>query len=361
MKNKIIALNATLLLWGVSAHAAEIAGMKVSGEASFDYNYLSSGDYVYPAAGGAMNNQYRFNQAQLILTKETDQLSFLARLNYQPTDYAQSATATSKTSFGTLDQLEIYYKVTPEFSIGFGRLASTLGLESLTRSENVFYVNSVSYQGILPGYAEGLRAKYNPGDWLAVTVSTYNRTPTNAYGDDNTPTKTTEASATGVAGGFMWYAGILWGTDGGTSGTDPKVDRQTSSIWFTEKFNDEFSLSAFYDTKSMKPQDGSKNYAQSIAGQLAYTNGRNVFALRYESVLGAGMLDTLNGTASPVFYPGADRVQLFTVGESFNLSEYLRLYIEYRYDSADQPVLKKSDGEATKDGHMITLGTIAHF
>lgn len=354
----------TLLIFSLcslSAHAADIAGFKATGEASFDYNYLSSGDNRYPSAGGVTNNSYHFNQAQILLTKETDEFSIIARFNYAPTDFLQNNTTPSKASFGALDQLEIYYKIRPDFSIGFGRLSSTLGLESLMKSENILYGNTISYQGILPGYGEGLRAKYNPGDWLALTLTTYNRTPNGQFGDDNAPTKTTELSATGVLGNFMWFAGGLLGTDGDGSVANPKIDRRASSIWATYKFYENFSLSAFYDARSQKPLGGSNIYAQSLSGILSYMSGKNTLGLRYETFLGAGELDAMNGTTTPNFYPGADKVEVWTLGDSYSLSEYLKLYLEYRHDSVDQAVLKNSDGEDTKDLHMITLGAVAHF
>ncbi|MDG0818026.1 outer membrane beta-barrel protein [Bdellovibrio svalbardensis] len=361
MKLTTITLNIATLLSSVSVHAADFGGVKVTGEASFDYNYLSSGDNRYPAAGGASPDTYRFNQAQILISKETDELSLLARLNYTPVDYMQSSTASGKASFGSLDQLEVYYKVRPDFSIGFGRLSTTLGFESCLKTDNIFYSNTVAYQGIVPGYGEGLRAKYTPGEWLALTLTTYNRSPYGSFGDDNTPTKSTELSATGILGTFTWFAGSVMGTDGDSSPTTRKVERQTSSIWFTNKFSDSIALSGTYDSRSQKPQDGSYTYAQSVSGQLAYTSGKNTLAVRYESVLGAGELDTLNGTASSNFYPGADKVQIWSASENYHLTENLKVFLEYRHDDIDQPVLKNSAGDATKDLYMVTLGALAHF
>ncbi len=362
MKLKTTTLAVTTILWSFSAHGADVAGIKVSGEASFDYYSLSSGDNRYPAIGGGATNTYRFNQAQILFTKETDELSFAARLNYLPTEYLQSSTTTAKANLGALDQLEVYYKVRPDFIIGFGRLASTLGLESLMKSENVFYENTISFQGILTGYGEGLRAKYNPGEWLALTVSTYNRSPYNLPGDDNTPTKTTEVSATGlILDDVMWFAGTVFGTDGDGSVANPKMDRRTSSIWMTYRMFEELTLSASYDSRSQRPEGGSNIYAQSVSGILSYSRGKNTIGLRYESVLGAGELDALNGTVNPNFYPGADKVQVWTLGDSYNISEHLRLYLEYRHDEADQEVLKDSKGNDTKELHAIALGAVAHF
>lgn len=359
MKTTLLTLNVIAVLWSISANAMDVGGVTVKGEAAFDYNFLSSGDNTYPAVGGAQNDQYRFNSAQVLLTKETDEFSLLARLVYQPTAY-QTPSGTAKSNLGTLDQLELYYKVRSDFSVGFGRLLTTLGFESVMKDENVFYNNSVAFQGIEPGYAEGLRARYNPGEWLALSLSSYNRSTPNQFGDDYSATKTTEVSATGVAGRFLWFAGYVWGTDRNDITPSTSVDKRMVDAWATYKLTDDFLLSATYDTRSARPEGGSWGYAQSITGQLSYAFQYHTLGLRYESLLGAGELDALNGTTG-VFYPGADKVQIWSVVDKINLSEHFHLYVEYRHDGADQAVMKNNDGDATKELHLITVGAIAHF
>mgnify|MGYP003337574475 CR=1 FL=1 len=348
------------ILWSFSAHAYELGGLAIQGEAAFDYNYLSTGDNRYPSNGGALNDQYRFNMAQILVKKEADEISFLTRLSYIPTEVTTPGGGSTKSSFGTLDQFEIYYKFRPDLKVGFGRLCSTMGFESAMRYENVFYNNTVAYGSIVPGYGEGLRAMYNPGEWLALTLSTYNRSTYNQYGDDYNSTKTTEFSATGVLGPVLWFAGYYWGTDNGATATDPKLDKSTSNAWATYKFNDAFSFSVSYDSRTQKPQDASTNYAQSISGQASYILGKHTLGLRYENILGAGELDVLNGTTS-LGYIGADKVQVFSAVEKYSLSENLNMYLEYRQDVADQSVLKDRNGDDTKNAYMITLGAIAKF
>ncbi|MBO9665546.1 MAG: outer membrane beta-barrel protein [Bdellovibrio sp.] len=352
----IIALSALL---GIPAHAIDISGITAQGEAAFDYNFLSSGSNPYPASGGALNDQYHFHSAQLILTKETEELSLFARLAYVPTEYTSPA-GNTKSNIGTLDQLEVYYKIAPEWSVGGGRLCSTLGFESALKNENAFYANTVAYQGIVPGYNEGMRLRFNPGEFLAVSLSTYNRSTYNQFGDDYTPTKTTELSATGVAGRFLWFAGYYTGTD-----TDPvtptlKIDKSTSNIWATYKFSDNFTWSVSYDARTQTPDGGSQIYAQSISSQMVYVWDKHSIGLRYESVLGAGELDALNNSTG-AYYTGTDKANVWTLGDKFKLSEHLKVYVEYRHDSADQEVLTNDKGDLTKELHMITLGAVAHF
>jgi hypothetical protein len=343
-----------------NARALDIAGAAVSGEASFDYNYLSAGDNVYPAVGGAKSDQYRFNQAQVVIKKETDEISFLARLNYVPTQVATDATNTTTASFGTLDQLEIFYKFSPEFSVGFGRFCTTLGFESPMKSENVFYSPTIALQGIIPGYNEGLRARYNPGEWLALTLSTYNQSTYNKFGDDYTPTKTTEFSATGVAGRFLWFAGYYYGTDTSTITPGLKIDKKTGDAWVTYNFSEQFSWSATFDSRAQKAEDADEQRAQSVSSQLSYIMGRHTAGLRYESLLGAGQLDALSGTTG-VFYPGADKVEAWSLVDKYNLSDHMKLYLEFRQDKADTEVFKNKNGDNTDRGSIVTLGAVAHF
>ncbi|WP_413586594.1 outer membrane beta-barrel protein [Bdellovibrio sp. HCB274] len=360
MKKMITALVALSTSMPITAQADEVlSGITVQGEAAFEYNFMSSGNNPYPASSGALDEQFRFNSAQVILKKETDQLSFYARLMYMPIEVT-TPSGTSKNSFGTLDQLEIYYKLDAAWSLGFGRLCSTLGFESAMRAENIFYQNTVAYQGIVPGYNEGVRVKYNPGEWLAVTLSSYNRSAYNQYGDDMASTKTSELSATGIAGRFLWFAGYYTGKDASTLIPGTSVAKSTANIWTTYKFSDEFTGSVTYDSRSQTPDGASESYTQSLSAQFAYSMGRHTFGLRYENILGAGELDNLNGTTD-AFYPGADKVEVWSLGDKYKLTDNLNGYLEFRQDQADQEIMKKSDGTPTDRSTMITLGAIAYF
>ncbi|WP_413560234.1 outer membrane beta-barrel protein [Bdellovibrio sp. HCB209] len=358
---KTIALTTILLLTLPFTALAEeiVSGITIQGEADFEYNFLSSGKNIYPASAGALDEQYRFNSAQVILKKETAELSFFARLMYMPIELT-TPTGTTKNSFGSLDQLEIYYKIDPNWSVGFGRLCSTLGFESAMKVENILYGNTVAYQGIVPGYNEGLRLKFNPGEWLAVTLNTYNRSAYNQFGDDYASTKTTELSATGISGRFLWFAGYYTGADASTTVPGTTIAKSTSNIWLTYKLTDDFTWSASYDSRAQKPDGEDLHYSQSISSQMSYILGKHTLGLRYESLLGAGELDSLNGTSN-VYYPGADHVNVWTVGDKYSVSEHLKIYLEYRQDQADQDVLKDRDSEQTDHLHLITLGAIAHF
>jgi hypothetical protein len=343
-----------------TAYSADLGWADVSGEVSFDYNFLSSGDNTYPASGGVANEQYHFSQAQLLVKKETEELFFTARLIYMPMEFSTPAGDSSKNNFGTLNQVEVYYKVRKDLQLGFGIFVTTLGFESPMRTENTFYNYSVAYQGLVPGYNEGLRLKYNPGEYLAATISTYNRSAYNRFGDDYTPTKTTEVSLTGVAGRFTWFGGYYFGTDQTTTTPTAKIAITAADAWLTYKFSDDFSMSSTYDSKSQKPDGGEFQSTQSYTVQAAYTIENHTMGVRYEHLTGAGNLDALNGTTG-VFYPGADVVDVYTVGDKIWLSDHLNLNVEYRYDRADQAVLKDSSGANANAGHMVTLGMAAHF
>ena len=348
------------LVTSFSAHALDIGGIKLSGEVSFDYNNLSSGDNYYPANGGAGNDQYRLYQGQLVAAKETDEFSFLARFNYQPLEVTTTGTATTKQNFGTLEQLEIYYKIRPEFIVGFGRLCSTMGYESLNRSENTFYTNTVTYQSLVPGYGEGVRLRYNPGDYLSLTLSSYNRSTYNLYGDDYTPTKTTEFSATGAWNSLTWFGGYYFGTDRDSATPTQQVEKKAGNAWVSYKFTEAFVAAVTFDSRAQKPNGGSEISAQSITAQLSYTWLKHTFGLRYESLTGADNLDALNSVTG-VFYSGGDKLQVWTIGDRIQIADNLHLHLEYRQDVMDTDIFKDKDGGDTDHLHMFTVGAVAYF
>lgn len=347
--SKILAV--VLAMGTTSANAADIGGISANGEVAFDYNFLSSKDAAIQNTEGATNEAYRLNKAQVLLKKETEQVSFLGRLVHTPTQYSPDGTATAKAYFGVLDQVELFYKVNPTFQIGFGRFLTTMGYESLMRYENAFYNNTVAYQAIVPGYGEGLRAKYIPGSWLTVTLSTYNQFTYGAVGEDYAPTKTTELSATGVLDNFTWFAGYLLGTDAAVAPATGKKENSASSVWASYKFMDNLMLAVTYDSRTFKFENTHTQWADSVSAVLTYGLGMNNLGLRYEMVRGA----------NEIGYGAAKNVNVISVTDKIALNDNLKAYVEFRMDHADKNAFLDKDGAPTADAHMITLGALAHF
>lgn len=345
------------LSFGVAtAHAVDVSGIAVNGEISFDYNFLSSGNQTaVPNVGGATNEAYRLNTAQILLKKETEQISFLSRLAYTQTNYDvtdSAGTSTSKANIGTLDQVEIFYKALPSLQVGFGRFLTTLGYESLLKGENATYGNTIAYQTLVPGYGEGLRAKYTLNEYFSATASTYNRMKFSQWGEDYSPTKATELSATGTVAGLTWFAGYLFGKDGDdTTPLTGTTERASGDAWVSYKFMDNLSLAITYDSLTTNVNDAGTNWSDSASAIVTYGWGMNNFALRYEMVRGA----------MHIGYGASDTVNSITISDKIVMNENLNLYVEYRADQADEDSFVDTDGAATKNASIITLGALAKF
>ncbi|MNK96288.1 hypothetical protein D3C87_1165610 [compost metagenome] len=340
-----------------SAHAADVGGITANGEISFDYNFLSTGNQTtaMPNVGGATNEAYRLNTAQILLKKETEQISFLSRLAYSQVniDSTDSATGTTtaRQNMGTLDQVEIFYKVNPSLQIGFGRFLTTLGYESLLKGENATYGNTIAYQTLVPGYGEGLRAKYTLNEYFTATASTYNRAKFSQWAEDYSPTKATEVSVTGTVAGFTWFAGYLFGKDGADAPATGTTEIASGDAWVSYKFMDNLSLAITYDSLTKNENDAGTNWSDSASAILTYGWGMNNFALRYEMVRGA----------MHIGYGAADVVNSITLTDKIVLNENLNFYVEYRADQADEDSFVDTDGEATKNASIVTLGALARF
>lgn len=354
--NRSLLLFAAMTLIGSLSAAADIGGLTVNGEASFDYNFLSSKDKGIPYTSAASNETYRLNLTQLLIKKETDQISLLGRMVYTTTTYATSNTATTKSNLGTLDQLEVFYKIHPTLHIGFGRFLTTMGFESLLKSENYTYGYSIAFQGIVPGYGEGLRLKYIPGEWLTATVTTYNQATYNAFGDDYTPTKTTEVSVTGIWNKVSWFAGYYFGKDGALPAD--RNEKSASSIWTSYKFFDQVLLAITYDSKTTKADNANTKWSDSTGAVISYQLHNNTLTGRYELVRGA---DNLPDAASGLNYGSADKINSITLTDKIALNDNFKVYVEYRNDQADQSVLFDKDGNTSKSASLWTLGAVASF
>lgn len=339
----------TAVVMGSSpAFATDISGIQITGEASFEYNSFSSGTAAMPYVDGATHEAYRFNTAQMIARKETDELSFMGRFVYKPTDYVATpaATSSSKAAFGVLDQIEIYYKLHPQVHFGFGRFLTTMGYESVFKSENAFFNYSIAYQSIMPGYGEGLRLKYIPRENITATVSTYNRFAYNQFGEDAETTKATEASATGTFDGFTVFGGYLFGSDSGGA------DNSATSIWASYKVLENLLVAITYDAKTMKNTGASTDFAQSTSAMLTYGLGVHNLGLRYENIYGATFLGY-----------GDSKIQSITLTDKIALKQHINFYVEVRNDMADEKIFADKDAVANseKSAMMLTLGTVAYF
>lgn len=341
------------VLGAVTSQAADVSGITVNGEAAFDFNFVSSKNAAYPNSDGnglsLGNESYRLAKAQLLLKKETDDLSFTGRLAYTPMSY-NDGTKTTKAYFGALEQMELFFKVNPQLQIGFGRFLTTMGYESLMRYENAFYNPTVAYQAIVPGYGEGLRVRYLPGTWLTATLSTYNQFNYGAIGEDLTPTKATELSLLSNLDNLTLFAGYLMGADSTTTpGTNE--DKSATSVWASYKFMPELMLAITYDAKSNKVNGGTELNATSTSAVLTYTVDIHNLGLRYETI----------GKAANAGYGTADKVDVISITDKIALSSNLNVYVEYRMDKADEKVFFDKDGAAADNANVVTLGALAYF
>ncbi|WP_413559679.1 outer membrane beta-barrel protein [Bdellovibrio sp. HCB209] len=355
---RILKTLAATLLASSSVYAADIGGITVNGEIAFDYNFSQDGISV-PFAGGASNEIYRINTSQILAKKETEQVYVLARLVYNPTTYVTQASpeVKSTSNLGMLDQVEVYYKPRPNIYIGAGRFLTTMGYESVLRSENLFYGYTIAFQGITPGYGEGLRARYVAGDYLTATISTYNQSRYNIYGDDYTPTKTTEVSANGTLGDLQWFAGYFFGKDTAQAPSTGTAENTSSNIWASYRINENLLIAAMYDSKTNKPESGVVGWSDATTGLVNYKLWNNSFSVRYEMIRGAMHMREFDNAV----YGNADKVNSLTLNDKIALNENFHVYVEYRADQADEEVFEKDDTTLTKNAQLLTLGALASF
>ena len=346
---RIFKFLAFMTLAASSVNAAEIGGITVNGEIAFDYNFSQDGIAV-PFSGDAPNETYRINTSQILAKKETDQVSVLARLVYQPTDYS-NGTTTTKNNLAILDQVEVYYKPRPNIYIGVGRFLTTMGFESVLRSENLFYNYSIAFQGITPSYNEGIRGRYVMSDLLTATISSYNSSKYNLYGDDYKPTKTTEISANGALGDLQWFAGYFFGKDTATTPGTGTAENSSSNVWTTYRISESWLVGMMYDSKIYTPDAGGGGWSDDTAFLVNYKLWNNSFSARYEMIRGASHLGV---------YGNADKVNSLTVNDKIALNENLHVYVEYRADNADE-TFTDANLKPTKDMQLVTLGALASF
>ncbi|MNS73367.1 hypothetical protein D3C72_1068050 [compost metagenome] len=342
-------LAVSILLATTAANAMDVSGVTVNGEVSADYSFFQD-QQVIPYVDGAQDNAYRLNKAQLLFKKETEQISFLGRIAYSTSPVAGQNVA-------NLEQVELFYKLMPNVHVGAGRFLTTMGYESLLKTENYFYNNTIAYQAIVPGYGEGVRAKYVKGEDLTVTLTSMNRANEATLGEDNN-SKATELSATGAMDKMTWFAGYQMGTNNPAAGQ--RDDRTATSIWAQYKMDNMLAALTF-DSKTSKLEDAGLNWSSAFSGLITYGYNMHNFGLRWEHLEGASTLTS--GSSTGLTDYAANKIDSITATDKIALNENLNAYVEFRYDMADEDSFKDSKGVANemKTAWMGTLGVLAHF
>lgn len=325
----------TTFLVSLQSEAAEIGGINVTGEVAFDYNFLSSKDTPIPFTEGASNETYRLQSALVRVKKEDEQILFLSRLNYAPKQYSPDGTNTTTVSFGFLSQLEVFYKLTPELHIGFGRLITTMGYDSVMRSKNSFYNNTVAYQKIEPGSGEGLRANYILSDRFTVSASTYNQFNYGATGEDYTPSKATELSVAIRHSDMTWFAGYLTGKDAATTPATGTTDKSASNFWLSYVPGNGMLWVLSSGSLILRPEGSYTQWVDATSAMAVYTYGIHNPGVRYEIIRGAKEIGASADGLLKVLY----------VTDKIKLTDHLNIYIEGRFDRES----------------MITFAALAYF
>lgn len=341
-----------LLLVGSAANAADFSGVTARGEAALSYPIYTPGNDTLKYTGDGADQTYRLSQAQILLSKETEQMAFMSRLAFSPTEYSTATDPNSRSHFGNLEQLEVYFKPSSTLYIGFGRFLTTMGFESSTRMDNLMYLTTIAFSAIVPSFGDGLRAKYVQGD-TTVALTTYNRAPYNSFGDDRKTTKTTELSVAQNLGRASVYAGYLMGADNDATGA-VKEEKTASSVYATYKLADNWTTALEYESKTSKfGEEDRSHWADSSSFWMVYGIDKHNLGIRYEQVRGA----------NEIGYGIADTVNSITVSDKIVMSENLNLYIEYRQDTANEEIFPDEDGVAnSKDSAgVLAITALAHF
>ncbi len=342
MKKFIVA--AAMMSVGISAQAAEVAGITVNGEVEFDYQSLSGGTNTTNAgfADKGTHEAYRFGGATMTFSKDGE-VFFNGRASLKAPPAPQQD---GDLSHATLDHLEVGVKVMPNLSISAGRLETTLGYEAIDRSANALYTYSNAYSLITPFYFEGLRAKYQIDGIGTLSASSYNNTAaTSQWGEKANTTKSTELSLTGTHADVTWFAGYLTGTD------TNRVALTTTSLWASRKF-DAISLAITFDGTTSKAKNANTQFGQSAAVHAGYAWNKHNFAARYEMVYGAKFLKNTTNT---------NEINSIVIGDKYAMNDNLKLYADYRMDTAKDKIYADNKGKAQKSASSFTLGAVAHF
>lgn len=351
MKKFFIA--AALLTAGTSAQALDVGGAMVNGEASFDYQSVSGGAKTTNTGfiDKAANEAYAMRDATLTFAKDGD-VTLFGRMSFRPSVFKDSTNANATTDIALLDSLELGYKINPDLVFSFGRLQTTFGFEQIEKNLNPIYNNSIAFNIVVPTFFEGVRLKYTMSPLMAATLSSYNNgTRDGAWGKVANTGKSTELAISGKNDMFAYFAGHQIGNDAAS------LALTHTSIWASYKM-DAYKFILAFDGRTKTPSTGAADFGQALSATATYQIAKHNLALRYEAVYGAKWLYATLPVAATL---NTNTVNSLVIGDKIALNDNMKVFAEYRMDTAKDEAFFDGKGVATKTASSALLGLAAHF
>jgi len=321
--------------------------LNISGaiDAYYQYNFSKSPP---PTSFTGAHNSFALGMAQIILSKESGKVGFVADLAFGP-----RAEAGNYGYYGgsitdqIIKQLYVTYKPMDKLKLTLGNFGTFIGYEVIDAPLNFNYSTSYMFS-YGPFYHTGLKAEYAFTDNLTAMVGAFN--DTDSKFDINGP-KHFGAQLAYVKGDFKGYLNYLGGQQGPDS-TGFKVNQvDFVGIYQLGKLALAVNL-----TNQMRGYEDRDNAAWM--GGALYAN----YAFNDKFLLGI-RAETLNDKEHTLFGEGdeATNVMEYTLSANIKLPGGLTLIPEFRLDAANTAMYLDKDGLPAKSTAGFLMAAVYKF
>lgn len=339
------------LLTGISAQEAakeaEAPKLSISGAVDAYYQY-NTNKHPAPTSFTPAHNSFALGMAQLVLSKESGKVGFVADLSFGP-----RAEAGNYGYYGSsftdqlIKQLYITYKPINKLKLTLGTFGTFIGYELIDATGNVNYSTSYLFS-FGPFYHTGLKAEYALTDNLTLMAGVLNDTDSKF---DFNGKKHVGGQLAYVKGDFKAYLNYLGGLQGEDS-TGFKVN-QIDLVAAYQLGKVGLGLNVTNQSRKFESVDGINWMGAALYANYAVTD-KFLLALRAESlsdkehaILGEG--------------EGGTNVMEFTLSANLKIAGGLTLIPEFRLDKSNTTLFAGKEGDAKDSTASFLLAAVYKF
>ncbi len=316
------------------------------------YYLVNSKGATFPTSFTNRSNNFMLGMANLILSKESGKVGFMADVAFGPraeaaNGYANATGAIS--SLALVKQLYVTYAPTDALKFTFGNFGTFYGYEVIDANVNMNYSTSYMFS-FGPFYHTGLKANLKLSEKFAAMLGVFDDTDTKI---DVVKGKHVGAQLSYASGNFSVYLNYLTGRFAEKTETTPEVFNNQFDITSTLQVTEKFGLGLNAATRRLTAKNGETTswVGAALYGKYAFTD---LFTMALRSEL-------INDKDGIILGQTDNKIFETTLSAHFNVGP-LRIIPEVRFDaSSKKGSYVAKNGELLKGTSGILLAAVYSF
>ena len=316
------------------------------------YYLVNSKGATFPTSFTSKSNNFMLGMANLILSKESGKVGFMADVAFGPraeaaNGYANATGAIS--SLALVKQLYVTYAPTDALKFTFGNFGTFYGYEVIDANVNMNYSTSYMFS-FGPFFHTGLKANLKLSEKFGAMLGVFNDTDTKI---DVVKGKHVGAQLSYASGNLSLYANYLTGRFAEKTETTPETFNNQFDITGTLQVTEKFGLGLNVATRLLTDKGAS---TRSWVGGAIYA--KYAFSDLFTLALRSEMINDKDGI---ILGQTENKISETTLSAHFNVGP-LRIIPEVRFDATSKKgSYVASNGDLLKGTSGVLLAAVYSF